>query len=148
MPLRKIEYDKLNAREKENYNFLKVSAVLAGYGYMTTRLSDDWKGADFIAHHIDGETILRVQLKGRLDLREKYRRKHLYVAFRNEDQWYLYPHDEVLKWVLANTGVKRTVSWSKRGGYSFPGLSDRIRKMLEKYRIGSLCRAGPTGTGS
>jgi hypothetical protein len=31
--LRKVEYSKLNARQKENYNFLKLSAVLADYGY-------------------------------------------------------------------------------------------------------------------
>lgn len=64
--LAKIEYFRLNARQKENYNFLKVSAVLADYGYMTMRVSADWQGADFIAQHIDGTTSLKVQLKSRL----------------------------------------------------------------------------------
>ncbi len=58
--LAKIAYHELNARQKENYNFLRVSAVLADYGFMTMRLSDDWQGADFIAQHIDGATF-RVQ---------------------------------------------------------------------------------------
>jgi hypothetical protein len=79
--LDRITYSKLNARHKENYNFLKVSAILADYGYMTMRLSADWQGADFIAQHIDGETFLKVQLKSRLAFYKKYRKKGLYVAF-------------------------------------------------------------------
>lgn len=52
LKLKKISYsDDLNARQKENFNFQKVSAVLADYGYVTMRLSDDWQGADFIALH-------------------------------------------------------------------------------------------------
>jgi hypothetical protein len=35
--------------------------VLADYGFLTMRLSDDWQGADFIAQHIDG-AFLKVQL--------------------------------------------------------------------------------------
>ena len=41
----KIEYSKLNAKQKENYNFHKVSSALADYGYNSMRLSDDWQGA-------------------------------------------------------------------------------------------------------
>jgi hypothetical protein len=66
MNLTKIDPTNINSRQKENYNFLKVSAVLADYGFNTMRLSDDWQGADFIAVHIDGETFLKVQLKSRL----------------------------------------------------------------------------------
>src|SRR5437762_2637158 len=63
MKLTKISYARLNARQKENYNFQKISAVLAEYGYVTFRFSDDWSGADFIAVHLSGD-VLRVQLKG------------------------------------------------------------------------------------
>ena len=62
----KIEYQKLNARQQETYYFHKVSTVLAEYGFATIKLNDDWANADFIAQHIDGETYLKVQLKGRL----------------------------------------------------------------------------------
>jgi hypothetical protein len=82
--LKRIEYSKLNARQKENHNYQKVSALLADYGFVTLRLSDDWRGADFIAQHIDGETFLKVQLKSRLTLRQDYVGKDLFVAFRNE----------------------------------------------------------------
>ena len=74
----KIDPKKLNPREKENYNFLKVSAVLADYGFVTMRLSSDWQGADFIAQHLDGETFLKVQLKSRLTFDKKiYRQEYL-----------------------------------------------------------------------
>ena len=54
LTLNKIKYEDLNARQQENYNFLKISAVLADYGFMTLRLSSDWQGADFIAQNNDG----------------------------------------------------------------------------------------------
>ena len=59
-----VTYEDLKPKQKENYNFAKISAVLADYGYVTMRISDDWEGADFIAHHHDG-TFLKVQLKSR-----------------------------------------------------------------------------------
>jgi hypothetical protein len=49
MILKKVLYSRLNARQKENFNFQKVSAILADYGFVTLWLSDDWQGADFIA---------------------------------------------------------------------------------------------------
>ena len=73
MKLVKTSYAELNGRQKENFNFQKISAVLAEYGFVTFRLSDDWQGADFIALHISGE-VLRVQLKSRLTFSQKYRR--------------------------------------------------------------------------
>lgn len=57
----RVTYDSLNARQQEAYNFQKVSAVLADYGFVTIRLTSDWQGADFIAQHKDGE-FLKVQL--------------------------------------------------------------------------------------
>jgi hypothetical protein len=136
--LKPIEYSELNARQKENFNFQKVSAILADYGFVTLRLSDDWRGADFIAQHVDGVTFLRVQLKSRLAFSEKYRGKGLWVAFndREAETWYLYPHDELLDQVLKATDIGSTISWLERGGYSFPGVSNQLLKLLSRYRIG------------
>jgi hypothetical protein len=47
--LKLISYASLNPRQKENYNYQKLSALLADYGFVTMRLSDDWRGADMIA---------------------------------------------------------------------------------------------------
>ena len=135
LELTRVRYVDLNARQKENFNFQKVSAVLADFGFTTLRLTDDWQGADFIAQHIDGETFLKVQLKGRLTFGEKYRGKDLYIAFEHSGVWYLYPHDEVLAVVLAETNVANTDSWLTHGGYSFPGLSKQMAAVLEPYKI-------------
>lgn len=139
MKLQRIEYAKLNARQKENFNFQKISAVLADYGFVTMRLSDDWAGADFIALHINGD-VLRVQLKSRLAFQEKYRGKGIWIAFGSGEDWFLYPHDELVEKVLAVTTIRTTQSWSDRGGYSFPGIPKAVRPFLEPYRI-----AGGTG---
>ena len=41
-----IPYTDLNSRQKENYNFHKVAARMADYGFNCLRLTDDWQGAD------------------------------------------------------------------------------------------------------
>jgi len=131
----RIQYSELNSRQQENYNFQKISAILADYGFVTLRLSDDWQGADFIAQHIDGETFLKVQLKGRLTFEQKYIGKGLQIAFQWSEIWFLYPHDELLEKVLRETNIKNTVSWSVRGGYSFPYLTKKLMALLDPYKI-------------
>ena len=61
--LTKIDYNQLNSKQKENYNFHKVASALADYGYDSMRLNNDWQGADFIA--VKNDEMLKVQLKGR-----------------------------------------------------------------------------------
>jgi len=130
----RVNYNELNSRQQENYNFQKVSAILADYGFVTMRLTDDWQGADFIAQHINGETFLKVQLKGRLTFEWKYLEKDIYIAFQNKGVWYLFPHDELLKKVLRETNIANTKSWAS-GGYSFPYLTVKLGELLKPYRI-------------
>ena len=70
--LQRIAPNKLNGKQKEIYNFQKSASLLADYGFNCIKLSDDWQGADFLAHHFDGKTTLRVQLKARLTIDRKY----------------------------------------------------------------------------
>jgi hypothetical protein len=132
---RKIAYESLNSRQREGFNFQKVSAVLADYGFTTIRLTSDWNGADFIAQHSDGVTFLKIQLKGRCAFSKDYSGKDLHICFPEGGQWYLYPHDEVLKQVLKDTEIGETVSWKERGGYSFPTLSKKLRQILQPFRL-------------
>ncbi len=135
MKLKLIQYEQLNARQKEAYNFQKVSAILADYGFMTIRLSDDWQGADFIAQHVDGQQFLKVQLKGRCHVASKYVGKNLYLTFSDQGRWYLVPHDHLLDWLLQNTGIQNTESWKKQAQYSFPNLSLSVRDFLEPFLL-------------
>jgi hypothetical protein len=50
----RVSYEKLTARQQENFSFHKVAAHLADFGFNCMRLTDDWLGADFIALHNDG----------------------------------------------------------------------------------------------
>ena len=95
------------------------------------RLTDDWGGADFIAQHIDGETFLRVQLKGRLTFDTKYQNKGLFIAFPYAKDWYMFLHDELLAIVLADTNtMSGTRSWDENGQYSFGHLAVHMLQLL------------------
>ena len=144
--MNQVSYAALNSRQKENYNFAKASALLADYGFHTLRLTDDWRGADFIAQHIDGEQFLRVQLKGRLCLDTKYKDKDIWICFFNrtkaENNCYLYPHDEFLRWALENLTIGNTKGWINahdfeqvQGVYSWPGVSKIAKSWLADYEL-------------
>ena len=116
----RIEYEKLNARQKENFNFQKVASKIADFGFNCMWLNDDWEGADFIACHIDGDTFIKIQLKARLTIDKKYNDKDIYVAFNQNGKWYIFPHDQ-LQTELLNFGLmKGTKSWDENGAYSWP----------------------------
>lgn len=134
MKFEKITYESLNARQKENYNFQKVSAVLADYGFTTLRLSDDWQGADFIAQDKNG-AFIKVQLKGRLTFAEKYRGKGIFICFREKEDWYLFDHDSLLEITLERTNIKNTESWTIGCEYSFPAIPKELIGEISKYKI-------------
>ena len=132
----KIDYNILSAKQQEAYNFQKVSALFAEYGYLVIKLSDDWNGADFIALEFGNEKYLKVQLKGRFGFFKKYLNKNLYICFHDNESndWYLYNHDELCKEYIKN--IEKTASWNKENGeYHFPNLSMENKKFLEKYKI-------------
>ena len=129
-----INYSHLNSRQQENYNFHKVSSVLADYGFTTLRLSDDWQGTDFIAQHIDG-TFLKVQLKGRLSLGKKYMGKNIWICFRTMSGCCLYPHDEAVEAIQVITPYQHTESWLSNGAYSFPNPSGDIMSFIQANEI-------------
>jgi hypothetical protein len=135
LELKRVAYEDLNSRQQEGFNFQKVSAVLADFGYVTIRLTSDWSGADFIAQHLDGVSFLKVQLKGRLTFAKKYCEKGLFICFRDKDHWYLYPHDEVLEKILEEGLLTGTSSWDQKGGYDFPYLTPRLKTALKPYLL-------------
>jgi hypothetical protein len=131
-----IEYKQLNSRQKENYNFQKIAAKLADYGFNCMWLNDDWQGADFIACHIDGTSFLKVQLKGRLTINQIYNAKDIYIAFNQNGDWYIYPHDIFRDELLNNFKLMLgTKSWDEHGSYSWPQVPNRLVEYMKKYRI-------------
>lgn len=133
MNLTKIDYAALNDRQKENYNFQKIAAILADYGFNCIRLSDDYMGADFLALHIDGTTVLKVQLKGRLNLEDKYVGKDLFVAFPDKGRWFLVPHDEARDYFAAQ-GLQTSFS----RGY----IPEKHAAFFERFIVGGIAPIG------
>lgn len=132
LELQKVDYTKLNARAKEMYNFHKVAAALADYGYTSMWLNNDWQGADFIAVHIDGTTDLKVQLKGRIAFDRKYIGKDIYICFIEDGDIYLYPHDHILSIVEHRISDQK---WIKTGSWSTPRLTKQNKELLKDYSL-------------
>ena len=112
---KKVNYKDLNSKQKENYNFHKVSSKLADYGFNSMRLNDDWEGADFIS--INKDEMIKVQLKGRFTIDKKYIGKDIYISFLEDENVKIYKHDDALEVIPEN--VKISKSWSKVGNYSW-----------------------------
>lgn len=127
--MQKIEYKNLNSKQKESYNFQKLSSILADYGYTTYRMHDDYNGADFHAIGIDGD-ILKVQLKGRVAIDKKYFGKDILIGFSNQGKWYLYPHDEVFKII-----TEHSFGAAKHRARSISYIPEWLKSTIEKYKI-------------
>ena len=133
--MQRIEYKNLGNRAKENYNFAKVASRLADYGYSCIRLTDDWDGADFIAVHIDG-SMQKVQLKSRLTFNKKYRRKELWMAFRDGDDIYFFPHDKLLaKFLRVGAIGPGGEAWHEHGWWAWPRVPKKYLHNLAKYKL-------------
>ena len=131
----RINPDELNGRQKEIYNFQKSAALLADYGFNCIKLSDDWQGADFLAHHFDGKITLKVQLKARLTVNRKYIGQDLWMNFPSTGSWYLVPHDKLVETIGQNTNWLNTTSWQENGTYSDANPSPRLLEQLLRYRL-------------
>jgi DNA-dependent RNA polymerase auxiliary subunit epsilon len=133
----KINYkDLTNKKQKEIYNFQKISAILADRGYSVTLLRDDVEFADFVAVPFNKTTTsLWVQLKSGYTARKKYLNKNLHICFRDidTDTWYLYPHDELCK--LLEDELKTKEKWVSEGVYEGSSFSAWAKDALDKYKI-------------
>ena len=110
--------------------------MLAEYGFLTIRLSDDSEGADFLALHISGET-LKVQLKGRLFFSKKYLEKDLWICFHEKGTWFLYHHDKVFERVKDLNIITDTASWNIKGEYHRGELSKKLSELMKDYKLDS-----------
>ena len=135
MAFEKIEYKNLNSRQKEIYNFQKIAAVLADYGFNCMKLPDDWQGADFIAYRKDGNETLKIQLKARVGIDKKYLGKGLHVAFPLNGCWYMVLHDGLFKFIEENTNWLNTNAWTQGGCYHTASPSREVLHWLEEYRL-------------
>ncbi len=135
----KVDYRKLTAKQKELFNFQKLAATLADFGYNCIKLADDWQGADFLAYHKDGETTLKVQLKSRVTIKHKYWHKDIWIAFPHNDHWYLIQHDRLVEKVGEHTIWLSSKSWEeKKDGYSSGSINPKLLASLSENMLGPV----------
>jgi hypothetical protein len=131
--LSKISYAELNSKQKEIFNFQKVAAKLADFGFNCIKLADDWQGADFLAYHKDGVDTLKVQLKSRLTIDQRYQGKDLCMCFPINEDWYLIEHDLLIEYVTQVTNWLKTKSWLGDGCYHSIKPSKRLISLMKPY---------------
>ena len=129
MRLQRIDPSTLNGRQKEIYNFQKVAGYLADFGFNCIKLSDDWQGADFLAYNKGDDQTLKVQLKARVTIDQKYQGKGLWITFPIDGRFYLLPHDELVEIASRTTNWLNTPSW-RSGAYSSGGPSTKMKQAL------------------
>jgi hypothetical protein len=142
----KVTYERLNARQKEQFNFQKIAATLADYGFSCIKLADDWQGADFLAYHIDGTTTLRVQLKSRVSIQKKYLGKNIWIAFPHKGEWYLIEHDRLVSKAEKATNWLNTPSWKKEG-FSSGSINAELLDSLTENKLGPVYGVASTRSG-
>ena len=136
----KVDYQSLNAKQREVHNFHFIAGVLASYGYATYPVRDDWNGGDMFARHmLNGQSLL-IQLKSRLTFDRKYQNKQLWIAFPDKDAVYVYPHDEVLaKYVEGRQGRSKpldsSASWMKDGIVHWPAPTKELLELIRPYKL-------------
>ena len=133
-----INYGKLRAKQKELFNFQKVAATLADYGFNCIKLADDWQGADFLAYHINGTTTLKIQLKSRITIDKKYREKDIWIAFPHKHYWYLVKHDSLVEKIGKHTNWLKTRAWKDKGLYHSIAVNARLLGGLAEDKLGPV----------
>jgi hypothetical protein len=136
--LEKIHYRDLNGRQKELFNFQKVAATLADYGFNCIKLSDDWQGADFLAYHVDGTRTLKVQLKSRIKIDKSYRDKDIWMVFPHKGCWYLIEHDRLIDKIGKHTSWLKSHSWENLNAYSSESINPRLLDSLIENNVGPI----------
>ena len=136
MDLTEINYSELNSPQKEIYNFQKVAALLAEYGFNCIKLTDDWGGADFLADHIDGYTH-KVQLKSRITINKKYENNgnDFFMTFPIDGNWYYIRHKNLVKLVKEHSTWLESNSWQEDDQYHSKRGNSDLRAALKEYRL-------------
>ena len=131
-------YEEKTGKQVESYNFHKAASVLAEYGFDCVRITNDWRGADFLAYHSESGRTLEVQLKTCLVISKKYLHyPDLYMCFTLDGtgNWYLVKHSLLMEIVEEKAPHWLTSkSWTGNRGEKFTYTGTQvIRDALEEF---------------
>ena len=136
----KVDYQDLNAKQREVYNFHFIAARLAQYGYASYPIRDDWNGGDMFSRHMLSGQALTVQIKSRATFDKKYLGKDLHIGFPLGEAVFVYPHDQVLSSYMAGRTARGlplddNQAWSRDGLVHWVNPTKEIMGLLKPYEL-------------
>ena len=121
-----------NVTEVINRNIVVTLALRMGFNAFLPVYDN---GIDFILYRAADDRILKVQLKSRWTIDRKYLGRDLWIAFPAGEEWYLAPHDELVKSAPASVLASR--AW-KAGAYSTAKPSAATLERLADRRLTAI----------
>ena len=118
-------------KEVINRNLLVSELIRLGYNAYLPVYD---RGVDLIAYRNDGASIVPIQLKGRWMIDKKYIAKNVWMAFPEDGDWYLAPHDDMVR-IGEEMGYCATPSWNDGGAYSCPSFSKKLSLARASWRL-------------
>lgn len=130
-----LKSNRFRSQITEVINRQRLTAIALERGYNAFNPVFDG-GIDFILYREDGAggpaDLRKVQLKGRWYIDKKYLGRDIWIAFPEGDEWYLAPHDELVR-IGDQAGFTETKSWAEGGAYSRKGLSHSLAATMERW---------------
>ena len=120
---------KSQIREVINRNAFVSLALEAGFNAYLPVYD---RGVDLILYNEQDNILRKVQLKGRWTIDRKYENRDIWIAFPAGNEWYLMPHDEMVK-LAHKDGSTNSKSWTVDGLYSKPKLSTAMLSSCKPY---------------
>jgi hypothetical protein len=112
----------------------ELSTLLLRQGYNVFIPVYD-EGIDLIAHREADDDLKLIQQKSRWTIARKYVGRNIWIAFRDRGEWYLAPHDELVRMGDA-AGFTTTESYTGPiATYHRREMSRDLRQQCEQYRL-------------
>jgi hypothetical protein len=125
---------KLSSKAIELINTHELTAELMARGWSVyLPVYDD--GIDMLATRADATEIIRIQLKSRWTIQQKYLDRPIEMAFKDAGAWFLVPHETMVEAAEAE-GYCSQPSWTKQdGAWSVAGMSQSLRERMLPYSL-------------
>ncbi|MHB1220086.1 MAG: hypothetical protein ACYC1L_18020 [Alphaproteobacteria bacterium] len=120
---------KLSTRSIEMRNRLGLINLAFEQGYVAYLPVVD-EGIDLILYSEPKRRFIKVQLKGRWTIDKKYIGRNILIAFSEGENWYLAPHDAMVK-IAKQLGFAR--NWMRTGNYSKVRMNKTLKIAMKKY---------------
>jgi hypothetical protein len=135
MRFERIDLGQLSVSEIRKYNYNKVTAALADYGFATELAPEGQVLWDFVATQLSSGKQIKVLIRPQMTLEKKFLGKDIYICFLEGSNWYIYPHDQHYEHVRITSNLMDTTSWKKEGTFTVSKLSAQNKLAIARFKI-------------